>query len=122
MNGQEWYAEITKLVLEGIELLNKGESVFGNQLKIENFVRKQETPSRTKERKIRRIKANISNALKLVGYFGGGAMLITSAICWLVCACEGAGFGVPIVLMLVAAILGALGLAAQIYEDLLEVY
>ena len=122
MTDKEWYAEVSTLVLEGIELLNKGEFVFGNQVKIENFVRKQETPNRTKARKIRRIKVQISNALKCVGYFGGGVLLIVSAICWLVCACEGTGFGVPIVLMFLAAILGALGLVAQIYEDLLEEY
>lgn len=119
MTDKEWYAQLSTLVLEGIDCLNKGQRTWDNQYKIERFVRNEETPEKRKAEKRRKVFLNVSEAMKFVGYVGGGIMLTISAVAFLACACEDIGFGVPVVMMFMAAALGAMGLAGQIWYDLL---
>ena len=119
MTDKEWYAKLSTLVLEGIDLLNRGEKTWNNQHKIERFVRNEETPEKRKAEKRRKVFLNVSEAMKWVGYAGGGIMLTVDSIAWLFCALEGVGFGVPVVMLFMAAALGAMGLAGQIWKDLL---
>ena len=119
MTDKEWYAQLSTLVLEGIDLLNRGENTWNNQHKIERFVRNEETPEERRAEKRRKVFLNVSEAMKWVGYAGGGIMLTISAVAFLACACEDIGFGVPVVMLFMAAALGAMGLAGQIWYDLL---
>ena len=119
MTDKEWYAQLSTLVLEGIDLLNRGEHTWDNQYKIERFVRDEETPEQRRAEKRRKVFLNVSEAMKWVGYVGGGIMLVVDSIAWLICALEGVGFGVPVVMLFMAAALGAMGLAGQIWYDLL---
>lgn len=119
MTDKEWYAQLSTLVLEGIDLLNRGEHTWDNQYKIKRFVRDEETPEQRRAEKRRKVFLNVSEAMKWVGYAGGGIMLTTSAVAFLACACEDIGFGVPVVMLFMAAALGAMGLAGQIWYDLL---
>ena len=119
MTDKEWYAQLSTLVLEGIDLLNRGEKTWNNQYKIERFVRDEETPEKTKAEKRRKVYLNVSEAMKWVGYLSGLILLTIDGIAWLICACEGVGFGAPVVMLFMAAALGAMGLAGQIWLDLL---
>ena len=119
MTDKEWYAQLSTLVLEGIDCLNKGQRTWNNQYKIERFVRDEETPEKGKAKKRRKVFLNVSEAMKWVGYAGGGIMLTISAVAFLACACEDIGFGVPVVMLFMAAAMGAMGLAGQIWYDLL---
>lgn len=119
MTDKEWYAQLSTFVLEGIDLLNRGEKTWHNQYKIERFVQNEETPEERRAEKRRKVFLNVSEAMKFVGYVGGAIMLTISAVAFLACACERIGFGVPVVMLFMAAALGAMGLAGQIWYDLL---
>ena len=119
MTDKEWYAQLSTLVLEGIDCLNKGQGTWDNQHRIKRFVRDEETPEQRRAEKRRKVFLNVSEAMKWAGYVGGGIMLTISGVAFLACATEGLGFGTPVVMLLMAAALGAMGLAGQIWYDLL---
>lgn len=119
MTDKEWYAQLSTLVLEGIDCLNKDQGTWDNQHRIKRFVRDEETPEQRRAEKRRKVFLNVSEAMKWVGYAGGGIMLTISAVAFLACALVGVGFGVPVVMLFMAAALGAMGLAGQIWKDLL---
>lgn len=119
MTNKEWYAQLSTLVLEGIDQINKGQDTWHNQYKIERFVRNEETPEKRRAEKRRKVFLNVSEAMKWVGYAGGGIMLSISGLAFLSYALERVGFGVPVVMLFMAAALGAMGLAGQIWYDLL---
>lgn len=119
MTAKEWYAQLSTLVLEGIDQINKGQDTWHNQYKIEDFVRDETTPEKKKAKMRRKVFLNLSEAMKWVGYIGGLMLLVIGGMAWLICACEGVGFGVPIAMTFAAAALGAMGLAGQIWYDLL---
>ena len=119
MTDKEWYAQLSSLVLEGIDCLNKGQRTWDNQYKIERFVRNEETPEKRKAGNRRKVFLNVSEAMKWAGYAGGGIMLTISGVAFLACATDGLGFGTPVIMLFMAAALGAMGLAGQIWYDLL---
>ena len=119
MTDKEWYAQLSTLVLEGIDCLNKGQRTWDNQYKIERFVRNEETPEKRREEMRRKVFLNVSEAMRCVGYFGGLIMMIIGGIAWLIFACGDVGVGAPVAMMCIAAALGAMGLAGEIWHDLL---
>lgn len=119
MTDKEWYAQLSTLVLEGIDCLNKGQKTWDNQYKIKRFVRDEETPEQRRAEMRRKVFLNVSEAMRCAGYFGGLIMMIIGGIAWLIFACEGVEVGVPVVMLFMAAALGAMGLAGQIWYDLL---
>ncbi len=119
MTDKEWYAKLSTIVLEGIDQINKGKDTWQNQYKIERFVKDETTPEKEKAEMRRKVFLNISEAMKWVGYIGGLLLLMIDGMAWLICVCEGVGFGVPAVMMIMAAGLGAMGLTGKIWYDLL---
>lgn len=120
MTDKEWYAQLSTLVLEGIEEIKKGKNPIHNQYAIKKFIWDEETPLQRKAKIYRKIALNVSEALKYVGYLGGLIFLVIDGISWLVCGCDGHGYGFPIAMLFAAIVFGAIGLAAQIWYELID--
>lgn len=120
ITDKEWYAQLSTLVLEGIEEINKGKNPTLNQYAIKKFIWNEETPLQRKAVIRRRIAQNVSEALKYVGYLGGVIFLVIDGISWLVCVCDGLGYSFPIAMLFAAIVFGAIGLAAKIWYELID--
>lgn len=119
MTDKEWYAQLSTLVLEGIDQINKGQDTWRNQYKIKSFVRDETTPEEKKAKMRRKVFQNLSKAMNKIGYIGGFIFLLIDGFAWMICLAEGFGLLSPIVLLLMAVTFGAMGLAGQIWCDLL---
>lgn len=120
MTDKEWYAQLSTLVLEGIQEINNGKNTIHNQCAIKKFIWNEETPLQRKSKIYRKIALHVSEVLKCVGYLGGLIFLVIDGISWLVCVDDGLGYGFPIAMLFAAIVFGAIGLAAQIWYELID--
>ena len=118
MTEKEWYAQISTLVLEGIDQINKGQPTIENKIKIKRFVIENKTPLQRKADIRKKISLNVSEALKYIGHIGGLIFLIIAGISWLICAADGIGYGTPIAMLFTACVLEAIGIAGQTWNDI----
>lgn len=122
MTDKEWYAQLSTLVIKGIDLLKEDDSkwsVYENQCDIRRFISRNELPNERWARKVNAIKSNIAQVLKYAGYIASVVSLIIDMIAW----CEflfGEG-SLPgaLIPLCIAVILFCVGLAGQIWEDIL---
>ena len=120
MTDKQWYAQLSTLVLDGIDQVNKGQDTWHNQYKIRDFVCNETTPEKKKIEIYRKVALNVSEAMKCVGYISCLVFLIIDVFEWMVCLAKCRGLVSPIVLLLMAVALGVMGLAGQIWNDILE--
>lgn len=118
MTDKEWYAQVSTLVLEGIEQVNRGSSPWANQQNIKRLVNENKTPGMKRAERIQFIKGRVLMAAAVVGYALAGLMLVIGALAWIVCAEEGMGFEVPERMAAMAAVLAVVGFAAQTWNEL----
>lgn len=119
MTDKEWYAKISSLVLEGIEMLNKGETTYYNQSRIRNFIRYEYTPCRKREDIIEAIKERLAIAIMFVGYVVGIILGVIAGIALLANALGAMSAGSGISYLIAAAAFGAIGLVGHIWQDII---
>lgn len=116
MTDKEWYAQLSTLVLEGIDALNADGPTYWNMQKIRNHVMYNQTQQEIKRRKIENVFNVFRNAMVKGGYIGLVIFATMSCIMWLEASCGRAGIGTAILITIIALLLGAIGLAGQIWE------
>lgn len=122
MTDKEWYAQLSTLVIKGIDLLkedNSKQSVYENQYDIRHFISRNELPNERWARKVNAIKSNIAQMLKYAGYIASAAFLIIDMIVWCEFLLGEGSLSGALIPLCITVILFCAGLAGQIWEDIL---
>ena len=85
MTDREWYAKLSTIVLEGIELVNKNADrwdIYRNQTSLRDFVHRDMLPDQKKKEAIRSAKQCIANLMKWGGFVSAGVVLFFDMILW----------------------------------------
>ena len=85
MTDKEWYARLSTIVLEGIDLVNKNANrslVYDNQYDIKKFVLYNALPDQKKKEAVKSAKQCIANVMMWGGFAAAGAALFFDMILW----------------------------------------
>lgn len=85
MTDKEWYAKLTTIVLEGIELVNKDAdrwAIYRNQSALKEFLWSEKLPDQRKKEAIKSAKQCIANTMMFGGFVVAGLFLFFDVILW----------------------------------------
>lgn len=124
MTDKEWYAKLTTIVLEGIELVNKGADqwdIYKNQRDLRDFMRCERLPDERKKEAIKSAKQCIANVIMWGGFAAAGAVLFFDMILWTEIFLGDSGYVLGAVVSLAISIaLCGIGVIGKYYDALLR--
>lgn len=123
MTDKEWYARLSTIVLEGIELVNKDADyweIYKNQNSLRDFVYRDKLPEERKKEAIRSAKQCIANLMIWGGFVTAGAIMFFDMIIWTDIFLGDSGNVLAAILLLAAsAAMCAIGVIGKYYDALL---
>ena len=123
MTDKEWYAKLTTIVLEGIELVNKDAdrwAIYRNQSALKEFLWSEKLPDQRKKEAIKSAKQCIANIAIWGGFAAAGVALVISLILWLDVFLGDSGKVLgAVVFLMISVVMCAIGIIGEYFDALL---
>ena len=123
MTDKEWYAKLTTIVLEGIELVNKDAdrwAIYKNQSALREFLWREMLPDQRKKEAIKSAKQCIANIAIWGGFAAAGVALVISLILWIDVFLGDSGKVLgAVVFLMISVAMCAIGIIGEYFDALL---